>query len=373
MTRTGRFYLLSVCALTLAVAAALVVAELVLRWWSVSAAIEHRDHAEATAYLPARFRPNYTGTFWNIPFRTNRYGFRDEPDFPSRRGPGEFRVLSLGDSIGFGLGVESASHYTKVAERLLEGGIPGIRIVNAGGQGYSPSGYFVWLRHEGMKLEPSMVVVEIELCNDLSDEALLEWRTREGETWPEAVRGGRYQVAWDGNLLGTYAVGWDLLDRTYLGTVLVRRWLSLYDRFGSGPMAEASLYNLGFDGNRLTPSRLEAGWARSFDALEAARGLAQEAGIPFLLLVMPSRYLYQDAGELTRSAERLYERGLREAERRGLSFVGLREAVATGGGAGLFFDFAHLTADGNRVVGEVLAAHLQAILKGTARAGLRTF
>lgn len=366
-------YLLSVLLMFFLGAAVLAVTELVLRWWSLSGAAEKRDHVEAAGYLPARFRPHYSGRFWDIPFRTNRYGFRDEPDFPAERPSGEVRVLSLGDSIGFGLGVPADAHYTKVAERLLAPGIPGLRIVNAGGQGYSPSGYFVWLRHEGMGLNPSLVVVEIELCNDLSDEALLQWRTRRGEASPQAVAGGRYQVSWDGNLLGTYAVGWDLLDRTYLGTVLVRRWLNLWERFGHTEMAEASLYTLGFDRSRLTQERLEAGWERMFGALEATRALTRDAGIPFLLLVMPSRYLYQDAGELTRSAERLYTRAVQEAARRRLPFVALRDALADRGGAVFFLDFAHLTPEGNRVVGEVLAEQLRGILEDPARSGPRTF
>jgi hypothetical protein len=373
MKRSRRLSLLAFLLVFFVTAGALAVTEVVLRWWSLSGAAEKRDHVEATEYLPARFRPDYSGRFWNIPFRTNRYGFRDEPDFPAERPSGEVRVLSLGDSIGFGLGVPADAHYTKVAERLLVAAIPGLRIVNAGGQGYSPSGYFVWLRHEGMRLNPSLVVVEIELCNDLSDEALLQWRTGTDDPWPEAVVGGRYQVAWDGNLLGTYAVGWDLLDRTYLGTVLVRRWLNLWERFGHGEMAEASLYTLGFDRSRLTRERLAAGWERGFGALEAARTLTRDAGIPFLLLVMPSRYLYQNAGELTRSAERLYVRAVQEAERRGLPFVGMRDALGAGGGAGLFLDFAHLTPEGNRVVGEVLAEHLRGILENAARPEPRTF
>jgi hypothetical protein len=88
---------------------------------------------------------------------------------------------------------------------------------------------------------------------------------------------------------------------------------------------------------------------------------------------MPSRYLYQNAGELTRSAERLYVRAVQEAERRGLPFVGMRDALGAGGGAGLFLDFAHLTPEGNRVVGEVLAEHLRGILENAARPEPRTF
>lgn len=360
MSRQFKLYVLSLILFASAAVVLSAAAEFLLRAWTLSDAAESRDHVEATPWLPARFRADYSGRFWDIPFRTNRFGFRDEPDFPVNRAPGEFRVLSLGDSIGFGLGVAAEAHYTRVAQQLLESAGRRVRVINAGGQGYSPSGYYVYLRHEGMELQPSMLVVEIELCNDISDEAFLEWRDLDPEGWPRAVAGGRYQVAWDGNLLGTYATGVGLLDRTYLGTILVRRLLSFGAGFRPEQLTDEArvLYSLGFDQRMLKPHRIEGGWDRAFGALEATQALAQSRGIPFLLMIMPSRYLYEGAGVYTEQAGKLYARACQEAALRGLPFVGLREPLGDAGGARLFFDFAHLTEAGNRVVGEVLAQHL---------------
>ena len=112
----------------------------------------------------------------------------------------------MGDSIGVGLGIEPFHHYTKVLERDLnrQRTHPSYRVINAGGQGYSPSSYYVYLKYEGLRFQPRMVVVEIEMCNDITDEALLNWDFQEGDrTRPHRVRGGRYVVGWDGNLLTT--------------------------------------------------------------------------------------------------------------------------------------------------------------------------
>lgn len=363
MSKTVKLYILSLLLMSGLAVAALAVTEIGLRAWSLGESEERRDHVERTPYLPARFRPDYEGRFWGIPFRTNRFGFRDEPDFPAERPAGEVRILSLGDSIGFGLGVSAEAHYTKHAQRSLEAERPGIRVINAGGQGYSPSGYFVYLRHAGMAVQPSMLVVEIELCNDISDEAVLAWSDPDPDGFPRAVTGGRYQVAWDGNLLGTYATGWPLLDRTYVGTVLTRRLLTLGARFQDGPSPDSKVfYSLGFDHRKLTPERIEEGWMRAFGAVEGTRRLADREGIPFLLMIMPSRYLYQSAGDYTAQASLLYERACREAEVRGLPWIGLREPIGGAGGADLFFDFAHLTENGNAVVGEVLAERVREVL-----------
>ena len=99
---------------------ALLLTELTLRWWSLGGSDESRDHVVETWYLPATLRPNHRGRFWGIEFKTNEYGFRDEPDFPEMPSHGEYRVLSMGDSIGFGLGVEANEHYSKVAQRILQ-------------------------------------------------------------------------------------------------------------------------------------------------------------------------------------------------------------------------------------------------------------
>jgi hypothetical protein len=344
--------------------AALTAAELWIRRSSLAESPEPRDHVEPTRYLPARFRPHYEGQFWGVPFRTNNFGFRDEPNLAPHRPPGELWVLSLGDSIAFGLGVRAEEHYTKVAESLLavrRESRPPIRILNAGGQGYSPSGYFVYLRHEGLRLSPSLVIVQIELCNDVSDEALLRWRREGDEPYPTAVVGGRYQVGWDGNLLGTYSRGSRLPERTYLYTVMVRRVLNLLDRFRPPEMGDNRIhYSLGFDRRLLTEERLEEGWGRLFGALEATFHLLEGEAIPFLLLIAPSRYLYEETSGYSEPARRALSRAVAWADKRGISYLDLTQTIGEAGGERLFFDFAHLTAEGNRVVGEVLAGYLSA-------------
>ncbi len=181
-------------------------------------ATESRDHAEETSYLPARLKANYQGTMWGVPFKTNRHGFRGEEDFDYKPDTQEVRILSLGDSIGFGLGIPAAEHYGKVLERGLASWNQKLRfhVVNAAGQGFSPSGYSVYLRREGLRFDPSLVIAEIELCNDVSDEAFLRWEsTPDQPNLPTAVRGGRYVIGWDGNLLGTCSLGPYAFEKTY--------------------------------------------------------------------------------------------------------------------------------------------------------------
>lgn len=358
--------LLSIALFAALLSLALVGLELALRWSSLRDSDERRDHAEQTWYSPARMRPNYEGSFWNVPFRLNRHGFRDEADIPVQPPADEIRVLSLGDSIGFGLGVEAEQHYTSVAQRVLQGAFvdKALRIINAGGQGYSPSGYYVYLRHEGIRFQPGMVIVEIELCNDLTDEALLSWETAEGEESPSRVVGGRYRVAWDGNLLGTHSIGGYAFERTYTYAVLARRVLHLMNRLWPsepfhGVPGASVYYSLGFDHYVLTQERLDEGWDRLFGALQATRRLLDENGVDFLLMIMPSRYIFQDSGAYSELARGLVTEAEQRALQDGLPFVNMTPVIGQGGGAELFFDFAHLTVEGNRIVGEALAEELR--------------
>lgn len=310
-----------------------------------------------------------------VPFSTNRYGFRDEPDFDPTPGKGEVRILSVGDSIGFGLGIPADAHYTKVLERQLnENSSRRYSVVNAAGQGYSPSSYYVYLKHEGLKLRPDMVIVDMEMCTVVSNEALLRWEVDPDDPGtPTAVRGGRYLVGWDGNMLATYSVGGYFFEKTYLYTDLLRRWLNLMYRlhptepFRTQSRTGAYYYNLGFDKYLLDERRLESGWERTFDALKAMQDRLQEEGIPFLVLIFPSRYMFNEKSQLRGNyAGRLMQRGVDRARELRLPFLDLSRSVKEGGGASLYFDFVHMTAEGNWVVGDAIFQHLRSQLLSPA-------
>ena len=318
--------------------------------------------------MPVKFKSHYQGVFWGVPFSTNRYGFRDEPDFDITPREGEVRILSVGDSIAFGLGIPANAHYSKVLERQLnEDSDRRYHVVNAAGQGYSPSSYCVYLQHEGLELRPDMVMVDIEMCSAISNEALLKWEVDPEEPGvPRAVRGGRYLVGWDGNMLATFSIGGYFFEKTYVYTDLLRRWLNLmYRLFPSKPFRDQNrtgvcYYNLGFDKYVLNERRLEGGWEKAFGALKAMGDSLCERDIPYLVLIFPSRYVFSDRSPVWRAyGERLLQRGINRAQQLGVPFLDLTEAVREGGGSSLYFDFAHMTAKGNRVVGDAIYQHLR--------------
>ena len=332
----------------------------------MGSALESRDHTEETWFLPTRLKGNYNGLLWNIAFSTNSHGFRDTPPLNPVPEPGEFRILSLGDSIGFGLGIPPHARYSEILEKALSRSTKNLKIhvVNASGQGYSPSGYGVYLRHEGLKLNPHLVLVQIELCNDVTDESLLHWSLPKEFGLPNSVRGGRYIVAWDGNLLGSYALGPYLFEKTYIYTTLLRKTLeTLYRIHPTEPFhstREITYYVIGFEKFLLDQERVESGWQRLFLALEGIHKLLESRDIPFLVLLVPSRFVFQkEAPNHALFARKLVDRAAQESLSREIPLVDLSTTLSQAGGSDLYFDFAHLTNQGNRVVGEALAREIQ--------------
>ncbi|MFH1966035.1 MAG: hypothetical protein ABIJ42_10915 [Acidobacteriota bacterium] len=357
-TRKVKLYLLSLLFFAGAGLIAAVTAELSLRWYSVSRAEEKLDHVEETEYTPIRFKGNYQGSLWGIMFRTNRFGFRDEPEFSQEPEAGEYRILSLGDSIGFGLGIPSKDHYTKVLQKelSLDSREVDFRVINAGGQGYCPSGYYTYLKNEGIKLKPDLVIIETEICNDTSDEALLQWGKTGADGHPQKIMGGRYVVSWDGKQLGTYSTRGYFFEKTYLYANLTRRVLNLAQRISpQAPWSERPgarvYYSLGFDRFLLDKARLEEGHNRLFSALSGTVRLLEAEGIKCVIMIMPSRYLYQDAYDYTLVASELYKNAVESAREMNLPFLEMYGTIKENGGEDLFLDFAHLTIEGNKAVG----------------------
>jgi lysophospholipase L1-like esterase len=114
-------------------------------------------------------------------YRINSRGFRGpEPSLP--RPPGEFRIVTVGDSITFGWELsEDEATYPGQLQALLAGRLaPGgrtFRVVNAGVPRYTSEQVLRLLRDRVLDLEPDLIV----LCvgwNDLAFSYERDWRPR---------------------------------------------------------------------------------------------------------------------------------------------------------------------------------------------------
>lgn len=132
-----------------------------------------------------RLRPGHQGvatnrTEYRHEFRVNSLGMRGgEPAPPAE---GSCRLLSIGDSFTFGLGVEEDQVFLEVAAAQigagaslvpLNGGIPAIGVPQA----------VRWLERHGLAAEPDLVLLVIFVGNDLRDAVpdYDNWAVRDGQ------------------------------------------------------------------------------------------------------------------------------------------------------------------------------------------------
>ena len=103
-------------------------------------------------------RPGQQGLFVRagdrIEVRINDRGLRDH-DYAYQRSAGKQRILVLGDSFAWGFGVAQDEVFTERIEAALDD----VEVINAGVSGYSTDQELLWLKNEGVKYRPDLVIL----------------------------------------------------------------------------------------------------------------------------------------------------------------------------------------------------------------------
>jgi lysophospholipase L1-like esterase len=97
----------------------------------------------------------------NIPIDINRFGYRG-PEIPQKKGPGEFRILVLGDSITWADYLPEEQGYVRRLESRLRDAADTERItvINGGIGDVGTKEEVDILEEQGLRLSPDVVVVE---------------------------------------------------------------------------------------------------------------------------------------------------------------------------------------------------------------------
>jgi nucleotide-binding universal stress UspA family protein len=117
------------------------------------------------ARLPQRRLPfdgirDGTRYTWGQPVRTNRLGFR-ERDFATPKPAGVYRVMVVGDSLTWGVGLAPHERYTERAQALLRQRFPqhDVEVLNFGVPGASMAAYRDTLQQLASVVEPDLIVI----------------------------------------------------------------------------------------------------------------------------------------------------------------------------------------------------------------------
>lgn len=111
-------------------------------------------------------------TYHGVAYRMliSRQGLRNE-EIALPKPPGTYRIITLGDSVTEGPGVELDQTFVKLLEQALQAGSPPgqtIEVVNAGTGDYGTQQEVIWLRTRGLKYEPDLVLVDVYLNDSRS-------------------------------------------------------------------------------------------------------------------------------------------------------------------------------------------------------------
>jgi len=157
--------LLTLAALALAGLLAEGVARIWLPTWRPGTAERARFWSPHPLYGWAH-RPGTRGRFvgpgWDVEVRINSHGLRDVEHAYERTSSDRRRLLLLGDSFGWGFGVEQEETLTAVLGRLC----PDWEFVNASVSGWGTDQEYLYYREEGRRYAPDAVVLLI-YANDV--------------------------------------------------------------------------------------------------------------------------------------------------------------------------------------------------------------
>jgi lysophospholipase L1-like esterase len=302
---------------------------------------------------------------WRSPFvflrkakgAANAYSMRRSRAMSERAPAGTLRILSYGDSIAEGYGLAEEESYAYLLEERLNAAAGAPTEVLNMVRGHSPSIYSFHVRSDVPRYAPDAVLLQIELSNDVSDEAHARTSDLDEHGLPRRIRRHRYILGWDGHLLAPISSSGSFHERTKLYAKITRWYGRLRDRLSPNPLFEANsntfFYSSKADRYLLTPEELDAGFDRLFEAVAGIQHYLDQRGVRFLLLILPSRYAFTDE-RFSESAREIVIRAETRARDLGIPFIAPVEALSARGGPDLFMDFCHPTAAGNLAIAREL-------------------
>ncbi len=208
----------------------------------------------------------------SVPMEVNLLGLRG-PMVTPQKPPDVFRILGLGDSFTFAVGVREPDTFLRRLESQLNiarpagGDAPTFQVLNAGTQGYNIRDEVLYLEHRWLPLAPDLVLVNFYLNDAYADDAFRNM----------------------GEALGIYVQPQGVGRLSYVVDLVQHQWAVRQQRRDTEAYYLASFFK---EANRYIddPASLSIDWKQSRDALAHAVELGQQHGFRVALVVWPELY-----------------------------------------------------------------------------------
>jgi tetratricopeptide (TPR) repeat protein len=125
--------------------------------------------------LQSVMRPNFKSEALNsvgvrYKIQTNNNRLRRSGPTQYKKQPNTFRILCIGDSMTFGISISNNETYPYYLEEILNKNIEGIKfeVLNTGVTGWGPIDYLLYLKNEGIKYSPDLVIIGMDASDIVS-------------------------------------------------------------------------------------------------------------------------------------------------------------------------------------------------------------
>lgn len=108
---------------------------------------------------------------WDANVKINSHGFRDK-EYPLQKGE-RYRIVVIGDSITFGIGLDLEETYPELLEESLSRFARPVDVLNLGVGGYDAVQDVAQLEHSGLRFAPDLVILGF-CTNDIGDYSVNE-------------------------------------------------------------------------------------------------------------------------------------------------------------------------------------------------------
>lgn len=205
-----------------------------------------------------------------LEYQVDAMGMRG-PDVEPVKPPGTFRILGLGDSFTFGVGVREPDTFLRKLERRLSAAGGRYEVLNAGTPGYNTRDEVASLKHRWLGLDPDLVLIVFYLNDAYSDSAFLN-RGQELGIYLNQPEG----IAKVSHLA-------DYLQHMYRARKARREVDDYYKQH----------YFTDADTALKAPGAAGMDWTDSRASLAEAAALARERGMKIALVIFPELYRLQ--------------------------------------------------------------------------------
>lgn len=228
-----------------------------------------------------RLKPNIHERYGGIPVRVNSLGLRGD-EIANPKPDDAKRILFLGDSVTFGLRIEDetktlpaqTSHFIESENDIS------IDSVNAGVPGYNTYQEYVYLRDNGLALQPDLVVLCFVL-NDVVNTYTQHKYNDYGADSPIAFLAESPIDQWLQHSSIAHAVQYWKSE-----------WRSRY--YSRENAVYEELFSAQVLIDRAAHPDIQAAWKITQNYLREIHDLCDEQNIPFLLVIAPYRFQYKE-------------------------------------------------------------------------------